>query len=426
MFADNNPRYPMSFVVQFVMSGAIDQEIFQDSIDAALERHPMLRSVVQPAKSNRQCWVIPEHINSQVDWGSVEDPITVEGSGGYIDLRDEIGVKTYCRSDERTAVLTFVFHHAAVDGIGAYQFLGDVLWAYANKTGDVDTVLPDLNEMDLRKRMRAVLGPALFGSRSEETRKKWENREAQPLIPPQESSINNSTKNIFPCFHSHTFDKNEYRTLRLKSQEAGQTINDRLLQSLFASAYSWNERYGAIDDEKTFAVNMPMDLRQPENPVFSGINLVTNCSIHQATDKVNDRQWFANWLRTELMRIKYERHQSEFMQRLLYASENWEEAREEFEEDKCHSTVVFSNAGDPTKRFYVNLPREKGKLRVGNLLLDDINGVPPLRKHTRATISVFTYRRELKICMRCDPFYFNHEDGKAFLDHYINTFVDQE
>lgn len=425
MFADNNPRYPMSFVVQLILSGTIDQDAFQEAIDFALARHPMLRSVVQPAKSNRECWVVPEQINSKVDWGPIDQPITVEGAGGYIDLRNEIGVRVHCRFDEQTAVATFVFHHAAVDGIGGYLFLGDVLWAYSKKTGEVETELPPLSEMDLRKRMKAALGPELFGARDANANS-WENREAQPLIPLQQSSVNQSTEHIFPNFHSHVFDKDEYRRLRLESQDAGQTINDRLLQSLFTAAYTWNETHGSIDHEKTFAVNMPLDLRQPENPQFSGINLVTNCFMHQSTDKVVDAEALANWLRTEITRVKYERHRSEFMQRLLNASENWQEAKNEFEDDKCHSTIVFSNAGDPTKRFYVNLPREKGKVRAGNLLLEEINGVPPLRQHTRATISIFTYRRELKICIRCDPFYFNESDSKAFLDHFVSTFDNQE
>ena len=425
MFADNSPRYPMSFVVQFVMSGTIDQTEFQGAIDFALARHPMLRSIVRPAKSNRECWVVPEQINSQVDWGPIDQPITVAGAGGYIDLRNEIGVRTYCRFDEKTAVMTFVFHHAAVDGIGGYLFLGDVLWAYAQKTGEVDTELPPLDEMDLRKRMKAALGPELFGARDPNANS-WENREAQPLVPLHQSSLNQATEHIFPCFQSHVFDKDEYRRLRLEAQEDGQTINDRLLQSLFTSAYSWNETHGSINHEKTFAINMPLDLRQPENPLFSGINLVTNCFMHQSTDKVVDHETLGNWLRTEITRVKYERHHSEFMQRLLNASENWQEAKAEFEDDKCHSTIVFSNAGDPTKRFYVNLPREKGKVRAGNLLLEDINGVPPLRQHTRATISIFTYRRQLKICMRCDPFYFSESDGKAFLDHFVKTFDSQK
>ena len=421
MFADNNPRYPMTFVVQFVMSGKIDRDHFQASIDEALARHPMLRSVVRPAKSNRECWVVPETINSDVDWGPIDQPILVEGAGSYIDLRNEIGVRTYARHDDQNAVLTFVFHHAAVDGIGGYLFLGDLLWLYASKTGEVDTELPPLDEMDLRKRMKAALGPELFGARDANDNS-WENSEAQPLTALQESSVNQNTEHIFPCFHSHVFDKDEYKRLRLESQEAGQTMNDRLLQALFTAAYSWNQTHGSIDHEKTFAINMPLDLRQPENPDFSGINLVTNCFIHIPTETVGDPESLGSLLRTEIARIKYERHRSQFMQRLLNASENWKEAGEQLDIDICHSTIVFSNAGDPTKRFYVNLPREKGKVRAGNLLLEDINGVPPLRQHTRATISIFTYCRQLKICMRCDPFFFNEADGKAFLAHFVSNF----
>ena len=53
MFVDDQPNYPMTFVVQLDFSGKIDRQLFQKAVDQAMERHPMLRAVVQPAKSSR-------------------------------------------------------------------------------------------------------------------------------------------------------------------------------------------------------------------------------------------------------------------------------------------------------------------------------------------------------------------------------------
>ena len=78
----------------------------------------------------------------------------------------------------------------------------------------------------------------------------------------------------------------------------------------------------------------------------------------------------------------------------------------------------MSNIGDPTRRFAAKLPRKDGRVVAGNLLLDDITGVPPLRPHTRATFSVFAYRRKLTISLRCDDKYFSDEDTIRLLETY--------
>ena len=87
------------------------------------------------------------------------------------------------------------------------------------------------------------------------------------------------------------------------------------------------------------------------------------------------------------------------------------------------TTAILSNTGDPTKQFYAQLPKEGQVLRCGNLLLEDVAGVPPLRPGTSVTISIFTYRRELKICMRCDPNQFSEQDTQQLLDTYIDKIV---
>ncbi|MFO0939515.1 MAG: hypothetical protein U0930_01990 [Pirellulales bacterium] len=66
----------------------------------------------------------------------------------------------------------------------------------------------------------------------------------------------------------------------------------------------------------------------------------------------------------------------------------------------------------------MQFPREGSLIRCGNLLLEDIRGVPPMRIHTRVTVSVFTYRRVLKLCMRCDPNCFDTEATGRLLSMY--------
>jgi hypothetical protein len=55
----------------------------------------------------------------------------------------------------------------------------------------------------------------------------------------------------------------------------------------------------------------------------------------------------------------------------------------------------------------------------GNLILDAITGVPPLRLKTRATFSISQYNRQLAVSLRCDPHYFCLDDTAMLLHTYV-------
>jgi hypothetical protein len=78
----------------------------------------------------------------------------------------------------------------------------------------------------------------------------------------------------------------------------------------------------------------------------------------------------------------------------------------------------LSNVGDPSKRFTARFPRKQGRVVCGNLTLQHVSGVPPLRAQTHATLAIFSYRRELTISVRCNPYLFDEKATKAFLDMY--------
>lgn len=409
----------MTFVVQFEFSGNIDREMFQQAVDQALERHPMLRAIIQPAKASRDCWVLPEASRCQVTWGGLDERIEVEGAGVPINLRHEIGVRLWVHHDDERAVLTSVFHHSSADGIGAYHFLGDTLQIYSANFDEDCPELAELDEVDLRKRIKANVSPELAAEAFGTKNVKLKHDSAQPLALPQGSNGDHPMPTAFPRFQSHTFEKDEYRDLRLQAQSNGQNVNDLLLQSLLVSLCSWNEKQGVDVNQEDFCILMPLDLRDTDQPTFSATNVVTSSFIRRSADQIKDREQLSKSLREEVVRIKHQRHQSEFTRLLLQAPVDWSDALKSYENENCLSTAIFSNAGDPTRRFLVELPRKKGVVQCGNLVLDDLSGASPVRKLTRVAVNVFTYRRRLKICMRFDSKCFSEAQGREFQEHFI-------
>ena len=67
----------------------------------------------------------------------------------------------------------------------------------------------------------------------------------------------------------------------------------------------------------------------------------------------------------------------------------------------CMASAVLSNVADPSRRFSARLRRRAGRVVTGNLVLEEITGVPPLRPGTRAAFSVSQYDRRLTISLRC-------------------------
>jgi len=426
MFVDDRPRYPMTFIVQLELSGQIQAQAFNHAMELALQRHPLLTSIIGPGKRGKDCWIAAPELKPFVHWDNIDAPIEFP-SGEYLDLRSEVGLRIFVRHDDQKAIVTTQFHHSTCDGIGAYQFLGDLLYYYAQRTSDDD--LAPLAELDLKRlkeRGKVSYNPNDFRLPNGKHQRSWDEA-LRHLIRPN-AALKASTRKPktfrrpFPGIQSYTFEKSDFKELRLVAQSRGQIINDMLLEKLFETLHDWNRKHGTWPLRKNVAVMMPLNLREPSDSDLSACNVVAQAFVRRTMDQVQNKEKFRHDLGDELRQIKHSRHKTRFMHMLvagqhfypslLKASLKWKHSL---------ATAILSNTGDPTRQFYADLPRKKGVVQVGNLSLDGISGVPPLRPGTNATISIFTYRRELKICMRCDPNQFSEQDTDSLLNQFVEN-----
>ena len=135
-------------------------------------------------------------------------------------------------------------------------------------------------------------------------------------------------------------------------------------------------------------------------------------SIHHLTDRL------VREVRNETARIKHDRLGTTFVDAIMLAEWAPKVLHYLLRRDRCIASVILSNIGEPSRRFTAKLPRKKGKVVCGNLVLEHISGVPPLRSRSHATWAVFTYAREMTISLRCDPFRFTKADTEALLENY--------
>lgn len=423
---DDGPRHPMTFVLQLEFSGQLDPDAFGEAIDYSVSRQPLLQALVQPAKQKRDCWVSAGDVKPMVDWGDLDKAIVFQ-AGEYINLRREVGLRIWIRYDRQRAIVTTQFHHCVCDGIGSYQFLGDVLWSYASRTGEaLSTSPPPLDPVELRMRGRASYNPDNFRLKNGRIQSAWGDaarlllRRTAVLRPARRAGLRRGTPYVYPGIRSRTLDKSQFRKLRLTAQQRGQTSNDLLTEKLFLTLRRWNRQHGGLGLGNSLCVMMPMDLRDVAQAPVPAANIVTYAFIRRGRRMLRRPELLNRSLREEMLMLKRDRHHSRFMNILAGGQRFPFLLRAALFGNRCLATAVLSNTGDPTRRFLVDLPRENGAIRCGNLRLEDVSGVPPMRARTRATISIFTYRRVLKICMRCNPYLFAPEDTQALLDAYVD------
>jgi hypothetical protein len=419
--ADNKPSHPMAFVVVLEFSGVVDCPAFEAALGEALQRHPLLNALIRPAKRSLPCWVKSKGTGPTVEWGDLTQPITLP-RGELIDLASEIGLRVWVRQGPDKAVATFQFHHACTDGIGAYRFLGDLMAYYGLRVPN-DSEAPRLDPLEterLRDRVnlqveywatnrywamtRRTLG--MLGSLV------W--RHPGPLASHGGGPIPQTT---FPGVHSTSLSREESEAIRTSTLGTGAVLNDLLIAALFGALHEWTQTSGGRSGRRPIRIMMPTDLRDGESLALPAACLTSYSFLTRDQAACRDTATLLNGVALETTEIVNRRHGLQFSDSVAVGFT----ARSMgmvVGAPICLASAVLSNIGDPTRRFSAWLPRRDGRLVVGNLLLDDITGVPPLRPKTRATFSVFAYRRRLTISLRCDPAHFSDQDTVRLLEIY--------
>lgn len=428
MVWDDRPEYPMTFVVQMEFEGALDRDAITRALPLTLQRHPLYQAVIQPAKGGRDGWVAAPDPAVTIDWGDLGAPVELQG-GEAIDIRNEVGLRIWIRANDEQAVVTLQCHHAAADGIGSYQFISDWLWFYAAEVGmPIEEELPPLEPHALRDRIRNSFNlenyqdeAGKFDSRSTKTLGWQCIKGVQPLSAPKGKTSRKSVATgqviDFPGLCSFEFAPKVYREIRRVAEQRGQTTNELLIERLLVTMRQWNEANGQ-SGRRDLCIMMPMDLRELDTRMATAANLVSYALIRRKQSQCVASEELIDSLRQEMLHLKHLRQRTPFMSMISYIQRFPVGLKKWISSRRCMATAIVSNTGDPTKRFLVPFPRSKGLLQAGNLTMTDISGVPPMRLGTRLTISIFTYRRVLKICLRCDPHLFDREDTKRFADAY--------
>ncbi len=426
--ADDRPRYPMTSVIEMEFTGHLDPNAFFAALGTATARHPLTSAVIRPMKRGMPCWTRDVAIEPWVNFGALDDPVEYEKTE-QIDLTKESGLRFWIRGDEHRTTITVQVHHACTDGTGVYRFLGDLLAVYGQMTTLPDAIAPELSEIDprmLRNRRARVAGIALKAKTIDLMRRGLRSAmhmfatRITPLATPRTSVAVDGVKSTFPGIHSIQFDKEEHKQLRTAAGNFGAMLNDLLLAEMFRTILRWNAEHGQKVGTGKMRVLMPSDLREQKDYPMPATNMTAYTFLTRKGKDCDDLKQLMRSIREETARIKHEQLGREFMDVTELASYAPGVLRFLLARKRCKATTILSNVGDPSRRFTASFPRDKGRVVAGNLRLESIRGVPPMRLKTHATLAVFSYLRNLTLCVRCDPFRFTPDQSRAFIQMYAD------
>ena len=223
---------------------------------------------------------------------------------------------------------------------------------------------------------------------------------------------------------SYKFNAEEHKQLRYAAGQLGVTLNDLLLAEMFHTMRDWNMQHGGTSRGR-LRIMMPSDMRSQRDFAMPAANMTSYNFITRHMRDCDDPTALVRGIRDETVRIKGDHRGKIFIDSIMIAKLVPGLIPFLLSGRRCLSTVTVSHMGDPTRRFLATFPRVGGKLVSGDVVLEDMVGVSPLRPQTRAAVSIVTLYRQLAINVRLDPHTMTLDDTRAFVDMYVERLASQ-
>lgn len=423
MYLDARLGNSMSFYIDVDVEGTFDREALKQAIAFATARHPLLQATIISGRWGKKYWSLDANAEPQILWKTSEQ--TPAAWTAPADLTREAGVRILVEQRESDATICMQFQHACCDGAGALQWVEDWMVWYARLTGDPAVaptpveIQPDRLLDRRRRRLDTITGWRWI------TKGAWEIykffcQSPQPLRLPERPPSAAPTRRV--PFISHPFTFEESQQLRRAANEQGATLNECLIRALFATIADWNADHGQPSNRNPwYRVNMPTSIRERADFATPAANLVSMTFFnrrHRAARDEND-DLLAD-VKRESEEIKRTRRGTLFLDGVAIVNALPGLLPVILRVPWCMSTAVLTNVGDPRRRFTARFAHRSDKFVLGNLTVNNISGVPPLRPHTHAAIGVSSYMGCMVLGLQMTPELFSPTDAQRFLDLYVH------
>jgi hypothetical protein len=421
-WCDDRREYPTCYPLELRFSGSLDRQRFATAWVAALDRHPLLRALVDDSHS-RPVWIEGDGRLPAFDWA--EEGVPISGLTEQLDLTAKPGIQCWLRIGSASSRVLLRFHHACCDGQGAFQFVEDLLIHYHREDHGVENGIairplqPDrlsrraiFTQIAKRPSFWLKLRYAMLISGF------WAPfilRRPAPLARSADSA-SAETKVTDPGFITARLDKDTVRRLRRRASSRTVTLNDLLLHDLFVMLSKWQTQNGGRGTD-WLRVNVPVSLRGAGDRFLPAANRMSYAFLTRRLRDCRDGAGLLQSIHEEMANPKRQRSALRFMGGLAVASRVNGMMEWFLNRKRTYATIVLSNLGRVLN--VKQLPRRQRRIVCGDVLLEQVAGVPPIRPFTHASIAVVTYAEEVTVNLLCDSDYFERAQASELLEIYV-------
>ncbi|MEM8681304.1 MAG: hypothetical protein AAGF97_18310, partial [Planctomycetota bacterium] len=206
--------------------------------------------------------------------------------------------------------------------------------------------------------------------------------------------------------------------LRQAATASSCSMNDLLVQALLCCLGEWNHTHGDPRADDWLRVVIPTNLRTRADLELPAANRLSNVFITRRQSSLANREQLLRSIKAETSQNRRDRLAYNMLSKLGIMDAAPFALPTLFSPRRCLATAVLSNIGDPTRRFAFRFPRDRGRIVAGDVLLDNINAVPPIRPLTRLVMLINTYGGNLSVSIQLDPKHFGASDSSQFLGRF--------
>ncbi|MGB4712134.1 MAG: hypothetical protein WBH50_13245 [Fuerstiella sp.] len=420
LYRDNRPSHPLDFFVQLELEGDFCPERFQAAIGRTLPFHPLLQARVSEAGRQLK-WCLRDSA-AEISFQEQADSGTVAA----INIQQNAGLKCWFSRSQPGTVVTFQFHHAATDGLGAFGFIEDVLRCYSSDETCLEKWEPRSvsrlkerhwcgYEKDSILSMVRRQAKALYASRE------FSGREFVPVKQHQLATGDDAPADSYPHFLSHQFSQEETQAMDALARRLSVSRNTLLLRNAFVavdqfrqnldeySANDWmriavpgNVRFGKTND------NIPAaNLFSMTFPAFSGLQISDHTALLQQIQQNMTASRRDYYLPTFLLALKAMTKIPGAMERTVKAN-------------KCMATFLLTNVGCPLQDFSSATCRDSTQhlLVVANVQL-----IPPMRPFQTISLAVMEHNQRQNVTMSYDARVHSQDEVQQMMNNLVQQFL---
>lgn len=439
MLADDRTSHPMIIVMVVDVRGSLNEQEFRESVREMVLAHPLLRCRIENLRG-KNVWIPVLEQRDPVTW-------EVLGSGQDqqrfpevcpLDVRAGQGLRIQVYSSEQSARVVLELHHSCCDGIAAVQLVGEMFARYGRKTATSAAMRPEFDEPDallLQRRADFQTGKtesaqpqrSLFRLCGKLRRLLL--RRASRLADSGQLAQHEARREAFvphsQAIFFRTLTRDVYRAIRGTVIRQGVTFNDLLLREMLLQVRDWNANAGLASPRSWIRIAVPISMRSPTHAAMPACNLVSYALVTHRMQECDHPELLLKTIHEKTAGLLSGREGLialrlfGFLRRIPGAMKCFLSHR------SCASSLVLANVGEVRRRFRGRFPQSEGKWIAGNVVMERISGVSPVRPNTLVALAVAEYAGEVTISLKTDGTVLSREDSERFLDEFLARLLSQ-